>query len=82
MKITYEIKNRKVYKIIKGNNSFGYVIIFEGKNKKECEIWLKLYKKNITKLENKVKELKEELSKAYLDIENLKTDLENQVRSK
>lgn len=82
MKTTYEIKNNKVYKYITGNNSFGYIIIFEGKNKKECEIWLKLYKKNITKLENKVKELKKELSKAYLDIENLKTDLENQVRSK
>lgn len=82
MKTTYEIKNNKVYKYITGNKSFGYVIIFEGKNKKECEIWLKLYKKNITKLENKVKELKEELSKAYLDIENLKIDLENQVRSK
>lgn len=82
MKTTYEIKNNKVYKNIESENSFGYVIIFEGKSKKECETWLKLYKKYIPDLENKIKELKKELSKTYLDIENLKIDLENQVRSK
>lgn len=82
MKTTYEIKNNKVYKYITGNNSFGYVIIFEGNSKKECEMWLKLYKKSIVELENKITKLKKELSKAYLDIENLKKDLENQVRSK
>lgn len=82
MKTTYEIKNNKVYKYITGNNSFGYVVIFEGNSKKECEMWLKLYKKSIVELENKIVKLKKELSKAYLDIENLKTDLENQVRSK
>lgn len=82
MKTTYEIKNNKVYKYITGNSSFGYMVIFEGKAKKECEIWLKLYKKYIPDLENKIKELKKELSKTYLDIENLKIDLENQVRSK
>lgn len=84
-KITYTIKDKKVFRnVIQADIGaiMNYSIIYTGSSKKECERWLKLYKKHIPELEKKIKDLREELSRAYLDIENLKKDLENQVRSK